>query len=147
MKKAGVLVSCVFFLCVLCLAGCATAPKPAKPDDCSDSLIYKYIPEPELTGSLLVTGTQFMTTKFPESKKFVVLMFQELGKMLDDEKVTYSEFATLLQNNIVWINDYFQNHALVSTMVMVFANKPVKISTCDVRLLKRLVAAELKALQ
>jgi hypothetical protein len=111
------------------VAGCATTP--TIPAGCGKSVIYKSVPNADLIGTLgVVAIAEGMAVK-PEAKVFICGMSTSMMTALTDEKLTYLDFATILTDNVKWLNTYFGQRILIYKALFIEFDKPIAISPCD----------------
>lgn len=128
------------------ITSCSTTPT-TRPAGCENSIIYKVTgDQPSLASAIsTIVITEALIAK-PEAAPYVRGAIENLLGLLEDDQVTYIEFATAATQNIKWVNQYFGQRLAVYTPLLSAFDKQIPISQCDTDLIRKDLTALLTTL-
>lgn len=126
-----------FVIIVICLTliGCATPG--TFPKGCENSVIYQTVPQADLVGVFGVVAIAEGLALKPEARPLMCSMTKSMMDVLDKQQITYLDFATILTDNVKWLNTYFGARILIYKQLFIAFDQPVNIDKCDLDYLKR----------
>jgi hypothetical protein len=141
-----ILVVLAFMVFGLC--GCASfsATPTAIPAGCEKSVIYQYVPYPQISGAALIFAITEVAKKVPEAKPYIVGMMDDLTKALDNKELTYIGFASLVLQDVKWINENYGQEVVMLSALLAQFDRPVVLDECDLKLLKTWLATQKQTL-
>jgi len=127
-------------ICMLFIVGCATGPVIV-PERCENSLIYKYIPNPQQTGILLKMSNLAMIDSGTYTAEQAYTLIVQLRDYLNTPNLTYTLLAKVVSEEVA---PYF---ILLGELVPQFAVANFVIDSCDLDLLRKHLDEQLAIVQ
>ncbi len=139
----------IVMACLLFVVGCATVgiQPEVVPEGCEDSLIYKYMPSPKVTDTLLQVAMYNVVVEAPKSKADVLNVIAKLDAVLlpienGATTLNAADFVALVMQEVSELNNRWGVSLLIIGQSIGTLSVPSPLTQCDARLIRAHLAKQ-----